>query len=70
MILSPTTDTSILLMETTASDSYGRYNKNVSWNGLRSAAVTAAEATDTTDTTIWKPKILHCRMSCVYAAGS
>ena len=30
-------------METTASDSYDRYNKNVSRNALRSAAVTAAE---------------------------
>ena len=57
-------------METTTSDSYDRYNKNVSRNALRSAAVTAAEATDTTDTTIWKPKILNCRMSCVCAAGS
>ena len=61
---------SILLIETTASDSYDRYNKNVSRNALRSAAVTVAEATDTTDTTIWKPKILNCRMSCVCAAGS
>ena len=46
---------SILLMETTASYWHDRYNKNVSQNALRSAAVTAAEATDTTDTTIWKP---------------
>ena len=61
---------SILLRETTASDSYDRYNKNVSRNALRSAAVTAAEATDTIDTTIWKPKTLNCRMSCNCAAGS
>ena len=39
-------------MKTTASGSYDRYNKNVSLNALRSAAVTAAEATDTTNTTI------------------
>ena len=78
MILSPTTDTIgngrdttafCFKMETTASDSYDRCNKNVSRNALRSAAVTAAEATDTTNTTIWKPKILNCRMSCVCAAG-
>ena len=43
--------------------------QNVSRNALRSAAVRAAEATDTTNTTIWKPKILNCRMSCVCAAG-
>ena len=33
-------------METTASDSYDRCNKNVSQNALRSTAVTAAKATD------------------------
>ena len=60
---------SILLMETTASDWRYRYIKNVSRNALRSAAVTAAEATDTTNATIWKPKKLNCRMSCVCAAG-
>ena len=38
-------------------------------NALRSAAVTAAEATDTTNTTIWKPEILNCRMSCVALQG-
>ena len=57
-------------METTTSESYDKCNKNVSQNALRSAAVTAAEATDTTNTTIWKPKILNCRMSCVWAAGA
>ena len=49
LILSPTTDTT----------------RNVSQNALRSAAVTAAEATDSTNTTIWKPKILNCCMSCI-----
>ena len=61
---------SILLMETTASDWHDRYNKNVSQNTLCSAAVTATETTDTTNTTIWKPKILNCRMSCVALQGA
>ena len=73
MILSPTTDTTgngrdttaFFLMETTASDSYDRYNKNVSRNALRSAAVTAVEATDTIDTTLWKPKILNSYGLCL-----
>ena len=41
-------------------DSYDRCNKNVSQNALYSATVMTAEATDTTNTTIWKPKILNC----------
>ena len=76
MILSPTTDTTGNGFDTTAFCKWNhrkqliRCNKNVSQNALPSAAVTAEEATDTTNTTIWKSKILNCRMSCVCAAGA